>query len=197
MPRYQYNQTHQQSCSAVAIMITMAELGVIQPHDVCKALEFGIWGNCKRSDVAGEEEIFPAQAMLSLRSKGALAEIYQDKTITAGLKQAAAQDYQQYKAGLANNGIQRNGKIDLSSCFNDDARIFVIVGFMGQGKLLTHTVLMRKDQGSIWVMNPDGGTDTQYGDGEIATFLAGQTAPVTFAGRAYLCAGIAIRVSLV
>ncbi len=177
-------------------MVTMAELGIIQPHDICKSLEFGIWGNCKRSDVVGEEEIFPAQAMLSLRSKGAMAEIFQNKDITAGLKHAAANDYQQYKTGLANNGIQRNGKLDLSSCFNDDARIFVIVGFM-QPTLKTHTVLMRKDQGQIWVMNPDGGSDTSYSEGEIANFLAGQMAPVNFAGRSYLCAGIAIRVSLV
>lgn len=179
-------------------MVTMAEIGVIQPHDICQSLEMGIWGNCKRSDTVGEEEIFPSSAMLSVRSKGALAEIYEDKTITAALKQFAPVDYGQYKSGLKSSGITRNGKLDLSSAFQNEARVFIIVGFMDMGhsgpKLMTHTVLARKDQGSIWVMNPDGKSDTQYSEGEITTFLNGQQAPTAFAGKSYLATGIAIRI---
>lgn len=191
--RIQYNQTHPQSCTAVAIMVTLAELGLIPQTDVASTLEMQIWGQIKRSAVVGEEEIMPSAAVSYLQGKGMLAEVCQNKSITDGLKQFAPTDYKQYKSGLKGANIVRQAKLDPTTAFNNDARVFQIVGFMGTGKLMTHTILMRKDQGKIWAMNPDGATDTEYSESEIGNFLAGQQNSVNFAGKAYLCAGIAYR----
>jgi hypothetical protein len=174
-------------------MVTLAELGLIPQTDVASTLEMQIWGQIKRSAVVGEEEIMPSAAVSYLQTKGLLAEVCQDKSITGSLKKLAPVDYQQYKTGLKSASIVRQAKLDPTTAFNKDARVFQIVGFMGKGKLMTHTILLRKDQGKIWAMNPDGATDTEYSESEVGNFLAGQTSPVSFAGKAYLCAGIAYR----
>ena len=93
-----------------------------------------------------------------------MAEVCQNKSITDWLAQFAPTDYKQYKSGLKGANIVRQAKLDPTTAFNNDARVFQIVGFMGTGKLMTHTILMRKDQGKIWAMNPDGATDTEYSE---------------------------------
>lgn len=194
MSLYQYKQTHGQSCTAVAMMITLAELGLIPDTDINQTTEMAYWGTAKRSSTVGEEEILPSAAIQLLISKGAKTEAYEDTGLTAGLKAYAPTDYAQYETGLSTAKIVRQGKLDPATAFNDNARSFLIVGFMSATKLMTHTVLMRKEGNQISVMNPDGGSETSYSSGEIISFLAGQNAPVTFAGLPYLYTGIAYRV---
>lgn len=194
MARHSYPQSQQQSCTAVAIMITLAELGKIPDTDINKPTEMKIWGLTKRSAMQGKEEIMPHSAILYLTSEGMKTELHQNKMITGGLKQAAADDYKEYKAGLKSAQITRSGALDVTTAFKDDARVFLIVGFYESQALKTHTVLLRKDNGKIWAMNPDGGTDTEYSEAEVLNFISGQTNPVNFANRPYLSAGIAYRV---
>ncbi len=193
MARYSYNQTEEQSCTAAAIMVTLAELGKIAATDIDQNREMRIWGQTKRGNVQGQEEVMPHSAIDCLCSYGLHTELHQNKQITAVLKHAAATDYAEYKQGLQRYQIPRSGALNITTAFANDARVFLIVGFMSGLALKTHTVLVRRDQGSLWVMNPDGGTDTQYSDAEVLLFISGQNAPVHFAGRNYLCAGIAYR----
>jgi hypothetical protein len=193
MAHYSYQQTEQQSCTAAAIMVTLAELGKIAATDIDQTREMRIWGQTKRSSVKGQEEIMPHSAIDCLCSYGLQTELHQNRTITGGLKQAAAKDYAEYKQGVQRYQIPRGAALNLSTAFAKDARVFLIVGFMVGNDLKTHTILLRRDQGNIWVMNPDGGSDTQYSDSQVLGFISGQTTPVTFACRSYLCAGIAYR----
>ncbi len=174
-------------------MVTLAELGKIPATDINQNKEMQIWGQTKRGNVKGLEEVMPHKAINYLTSQGLLTELHQNKTITGALKQAAAQDYAEYKQGLTAEKITRSGALDLTTAFAKDARVFLIVGFMDANALKTHTVLVRKDQGKLWVMNPDGGSDTEYADAQVLAFIGGQKTPVTFAGRSYLSAGIAYR----
>jgi hypothetical protein len=123
-----------------------------------------------------------------------LTELFEDTSLTAALKHHAAADYGQYEGALISANITRQGKLNLGTAFSDDARVFLIVGFMSKAKLMTHAVLMRKDGGQIYVMNSDGPSDTPYSDSAIGGFLAGQTAQVAFAGKQYMFTGIAYRV---
>ena len=193
MARYSYPQTEHQSCTAVSIMVTLAELGKIPATDINRNKEMLIWGLTKRGNLTGQEEVMPHKAINYLTSQGLLTELHQNKTITGGLKQAAPKDYAEYKQGLKSEKITRGAALDLTTAFAKDARVFLIVGFMEANALKTHTILVRKDQGKIWVMNPDGGSDTEYADSQVLAFIGGQKTPVNFAGRSYLCAGIAYR----
>ena len=193
MARYSYNQTEEQSCTAAAIMVTLAELGKIASTDIDQTREMRIWEQTKRGTVQGKEEVMPHNGIDCLCSYGLHTELHENNQITAVLKHAAAADYAEYERGLQHYQITRSGAVNITTAFANDARVFLIVGFMSGQDLKTHTVLMRRDQGSLWVMNPDGGTDTQYTDAEVLQFTSGQTAPVPFAGRDYLCAGIAYR----
>lgn len=197
MPRYAYAQAHPQSCTAVAIMVTLSELGLTDVH-LSRGREMMIHGQLKRDPTpgSGQEEILPHAAVQYLTQMGTSATVYQDKARTTPLKGAAPGDYAQFKQGLAGAGIGRTfGAIDLNTVFNNDARVFLIVGFFQGPALKTHTILMRQDGGSVWVMNPDGGTDHQYTAGQVSAFLnAPMTATFHFANRGYIYTGIATRV---
>jgi hypothetical protein len=193
MAHYSFQQTEPQSCTAASIMVTLAELGKIPATDIKQTKEMEIWGLTKRGNVKGQEEVMPHKAINYLTSQGLVTELHQNKTITDGLKKAAAHDYAEYKQGLKDEKITRSGELNLTTAFAKDARVFLIVGFMEANALKTHTILVRKDGGKLWVMNPDGGSDTEYADAKVLAFIGGQKTPVNFAGRNYLCAGIAYR----
>jgi hypothetical protein len=199
-------QKKPQSCTAIAIKVTLHELGV-STYSGIDGGELALWEQLKRSNTIGEEEIMPHAAILYLQSRGCTVELIEDKIRTAPLSLNAPGDYSQYTTGLSTNGIvAQNRALDPANDFLNAARVFVIVGFLGRAtvagplKLLTHTVLCRLHGGSYWTLNPDGATDKAYSLGEVQTFLAhaNPMAPVKpeFASKkCYTYTGIAYRVT--
>jgi hypothetical protein len=127
MARYQYAQQHAQSCTAVALMVTLKEIGLWSGRDLNRGLEAMVHGLLKRDKTVGSgmEEILPHAAAAYLIEQGAIAEVLEQKSRTALLKAAAAADYKQYDDGITSSGItRRDTAVDLSTAFNNDARVF-------------------------------------------------------------------------
>ena len=176
-------QHHPQSCTALAIKIALHEFGIATYSGLAGG-EISLWQELKRGATSGEEEILPHSAIMNLRARGCTVELIEDKVRTAPLSLHAPTDYGQYSTGLSTNGIvAQNRALDPAGDFLNDARVFMIVGFLGRAtpfgppKLLTHTVLCRLDGGMYWALNPDGGTDKAYTLSEFQTFLA-NTSPM-------------------
>lgn len=196
MPRVTkvHEQDHPQSCNALAILVALAELGRGK-YGGNKGEEATLHSVLKRSSVSGEEEIMPYRTVEYLKyRKGLDTVVIEDQTRTAGLKAMAADMYKDCMDGLKairSSPVLR--ALDLASDFGKDARVFLIVGFIDKGKLMTHTILARLDGPTYYVLNPDGGTDTPYTLGDMKTFLgASPASPQSFAGRNYIYTGIAM-----
>jgi hypothetical protein len=171
-------QSRPQSCTALAIKVALHEFG-ISTYSGTDGGEISLWQQLKRSSTSGEEEILPHAAVKYLQSRGCTVEVIEDPAHTVPLSGRARADYIQYTTGLTSHGIvPQTRPLDLTKDFLDDARVFIIVGFIGAPtrggppKLLTHTVLCRKEEGMYWTLNPDGGTDKAYSLSEVQAFLA-------------------------
>ena len=171
-------QSRPQSCTALAIKVALHEFG-ISTYSGLDGGEVSLWQQLKRSSTTGDEEILPHAAVTYLQSRGCKVEVIEDPAHTVPLSGRARADYIQYMTGLASHGIvPQNRPLDLTKDFLNDARVFIIVGFIGAPtrggppKLLTHTVLCRKEEGMYWTLNPDGGTDKAYSISEVQAFLA-------------------------
>jgi hypothetical protein len=197
-------QARPQSCTALAIKVALHELG-ISAYPGLDGGELSLWQQLKRSSRTGDEDIMPHAAVTYLQSRGCTVEVIEDPAHTLLLSGRARSDYIQYTTGLTSHGIvPHNRPLDLTKDFADDARVFIIVGFIGAPtrggppKLLTHTVLCRKEGGMYWTLNPDGGTDKAYSLSEVQAFLANTNliAPVKpeFASKkTYIYTGINYR----
>ncbi len=97
-------QKKPQSCTALAIKVTLHELGV-STYSGIDGGELALWEQLKRSNTIGEEEILPHAAILYLQSRGCTVELIEDKFRTAPLSLKAPDDYLQYTKGLSTNGI--------------------------------------------------------------------------------------------
>ncbi len=193
-------QAAPQSCTALAIKCTLHEFGLGTYSGVAGG-ELTLWNELKRGSTAGEEEILPHAAIACLRSRGCTVELIQDPARVKPLKLHAPKDYSDYKSGLASKGIvPRKRPLDLDADFADDARVFMIVGFISLAlrKLATHTILCRREGAEYWALNPDGATDKAYTRIEMESFLAHANPLLTgpeFASKdIYVYTGIAFRV---
>ena len=189
-----HEQAHSQSCNALAIIITLAELGK-GSYAGNKGEELTLHSVLKRSKKAGEEEIMPYRTVEYLKyRKGLDVTVVEDQTRTAVLKASVTDLYNDWMEGLkAIRSSPALRKLDLVKDFEGDARVFLIVGFMDKRKLMTHTILARKEAAKYCVLNPDGGTDDEYTLGHMQGFLsAPMNKPVPFANRDYIYTGIAI-----
>ena len=171
-------QSRPQSCTALAIKVALHEFG-ISTYSGLDGGEISLWQQLKRSSTTGEEEILPHAAVTYLQSRGCTVQVIEDPAHTVPLSGRARADYIQYTTGLTSHGIVPQYRpLDLTKDFLNDARVFIIVGFIGAPtrggppKLLTHTVLCRNEGGMYWILNPDGGTDKAYSLSEIQAFLA-------------------------
>jgi len=193
-------QDHPQSCTALAIKCALHEFDIIK-YDGLKGGELKLWNKLKRSNSKGEEDIMPHSAVSYLLKKGCKVEIIENKTKSAPLVQLANKEYSEYQQGLTQENLKpTNRPLDVIKDFENDARIFMIVGFLNQGKFSTHTLLCRKDANSYWVLNPDGGTDTSYTYSEFDAFLKHNNPQVqspNFGSKTnYIFTGICFRVTL-
>lgn len=167
-------QAEPQSCTALAIRCALHEFGLSTYAGVAGG-ELPLWNELKRGTKQGEQEILPHAAIEYMAQRGLTVEMIEDKVRTRPLAHLAAKDYSDYLVGLkAINVTPVDRGIDLKADFDDDARVFMIVGFIDAklGKLATHTILCRREGNSYWALNPDGGTDKSYDASEMIRFMA-------------------------
>ncbi|GGB82510.1 hypothetical protein GCM10011352_05430 [Marinobacterium zhoushanense] len=193
MPRYSFAQTQAKSCGAVSVMVSMAELGVITAPEINAATEMKIWQNIWQ---AKKEESPIAYVANFFIGNGKKAQLYEDQArivdLMDGNPDAMAQAYGAHRDQLASTGMTGQISALNASHFDNDARILlvVLIASTGQG----HYLLARKDGGNIWVMNPDGGRDTQQPN--LYAWTSGKVGSVANVGGVdYIFTGIFVRVT--
>src|SRR6266487_1318955 len=98
--RIAYRQTHTQSCTAVAIIVSLAEFCIKNFNSAVAGEELPLHNKLKRSAIPGEEEIMPHKAAEDLRNHGLQMTVIQDKGRTGALKGSVSTMYKAYKSGL-------------------------------------------------------------------------------------------------
>lgn len=163
MPRYSFAQTRAQSCGAVAVMVAMAELGVIGAPQINAATETQIWRNIWRGNAPNESPVSYVANFFIGNDRN--AQLYEDQTRIANLMAASpamVTDYGRHRDELSSAGMTGQISPLLPLHFADNARIVLAVIIAATGQL--HYLLARQEGGGIWVMNPDSGMDTQQPD---------------------------------
>ncbi|MGC4061914.1 MAG: hypothetical protein QM749_14110 [Aquabacterium sp.] len=192
MPRYNFAQTQGQSCGAVCAMVTLAELGTTAPASINVATEMQIWQNVWRGNGPSESPV--AYVSNFFLGNGRQSQFYEDQGRIGNLMDAMpamVAPYMTHREELVSTGLAGQVSPLLPEHFANNARILLVVIIAGVG--LTHYVLARQENGGIWVMNPDGGQDTQQAD--LFAWVNGPAGGVAnIGGVNYIFTGIFVRV---
>lgn len=201
MNRYHFAQTDGQLGGAANAMVTMAEFGAIAPNKLTKETEQKIWKNI-RQDKDDEESESPIAFLANFFiGNNRKVNIFEDTNRITALRKIPEMDkaYKQHVDELITTGIKdlaagvlvKNAPLSLAS-FNNDAHVILVAIIKDTG--LTHYVLARKDKGDIWVMNPDGGTDTKQPN--LIKWATGAVGEVAKIGNLnYIFSGVYLRVT--
>ncbi|MEO1494007.1 MAG: peptidase C39 family protein [Pseudomonadota bacterium] len=169
MPRYTYTQTEPHSCGAAALMVAMAELGALARSKISQEREMRIYKRIWQAK--GDDSNIAKTAKYTRRKWDRDAVVHENLFITSKLKenkdfqlQHALYDIDMKAAGVSSTTAW--GMAD--DMFDDDARVLLVVAFPKRGGGIgLHFLLARKDEGQVWLMNPDGGLDhavPKFGD---------------------------------
>jgi len=144
-------------------MVAMTELGVIGAPQINATTELQIWNNIWRGEGPSESPI--AYVANFFIGNGRNTQLYEDQARIADImafNPMMAGPYGQHRDELLSTGMTGQVSPLLPGHFANNARILLVVIIADTG--LTHYLLARQEEGEIWVMNPDGGNDTQQPD---------------------------------
>lgn len=201
MPRYQFDQNKLaktgddgKSCGAAASLVTLIELGKLPDTALTKKKALEIYGIIQKAP----HDESPAGAVASfLAGEGVAVEVLINKSVTKNLiawdpSGALDKAYKEHKLEIKGKGIKQKSINAYDAALLDDEGHLLLVCIIA-GSTLSHYVLVRKDNGKIWVMNPDGGADQERKDTFI-NFLNTPGKNKDIGGVQYIFSGIAIHV---
>ncbi|MGB0682964.1 MAG: hypothetical protein ACPGOV_09660 [Magnetovibrionaceae bacterium] len=190
MPRYSFAQTEQTSCGAASLATAVAELNHAGGGGI-GAAEIPLFEKIKYPDRSGSDPTKLAFHAAKIMMKKVT--ILEDTARTGGLVGKLDKTAKAQYAALVSyepaptTGIKKEDRALAASDLQGGARALLVCIIAGTA--LMHYVLARHDGGSLWIMNPDGGTDSQVGLHSLAQV------PVTIGGVGYIYTGIAIVIS--
>ncbi len=191
MPRYNLNQQEQKSCGGACAAVVLAELGLAGVAD--HTLEMQIYNLAQRGV---DQESAPSRIANHLSSRGLRVWIMESPATTlallVGSRGALLGPWSEYCAEIWRDWAWRYWRGLKPGDFDDNARA-MLVCIIADGSNLTHFILARRDAGHYWVMNPDGGSDTQ--DDDLFTFLNTIGHQRRYGGVPYVYTGICIWIS--
>lgn len=174
-------------------MVAMAELGSIGAQMITHATEMAIYQNIWRGD--GPDDSPVSYVVNFFIGNDRSAELFEDQERIADIMAivgAMAGPYGQHRGELDSAGVTGTVGALSPEHFADNARVLLVA--LIDGNYATHYLLARQDAGGLWVMNPDGGTDTQEPD--LFTWANGQAGGAARIGNVdYIFSGIFVRVT--
>jgi hypothetical protein len=142
-------------------MVAMAELGEFPEAKIKQSREMRIYKRIWKEE--GDESNIAKIAKYTYSKWGREAYVCENRYITSALKQDKqfAKEHTAFLGDMQAGGVttfSQTGMVE--DMFKDGARVMLAVAFYNsKKKIKLHFLLARKENGQIWVMNPDGGLD--------------------------------------
>lgn len=196
MPRLTYNQNHQRSCGACCAMVTLGEL---DSFPVNRSGEDVIYARIQR----GRDDVTNVRKLVNflVNSQSRTAVLHEDLAHTGallanvmlggGVGGPLTAEYNLFAAERGGLQVGNRGNATAVASLVGNNRVMVAVAFIGGGGApLAHFLLARIDAGQIYVMNPDGASDTLISAANWTTWTTTPGNFRTFGATNYMYLGI-------
>ncbi len=197
--RLAYRQFHEQSAVATATLVTLAEFGLLAFDPVKRGQELVIHGLIQQGLYRGDRGDCLRRAWLHMVRLGLSVAARQDTPRGVAIQDRMRLFEAQAEYHLARDlGVEASSRLNLRQDLTGGARLMLIQAQMWNGRLAVHPLLLRADEGRLFIMNPFSGRDDEVTQQHISMHIASpvHAGPRQFAGGMYLDTGLALPVTL-
>jgi len=195
--RLAYRQFHEQSAVATATLVTLAEFGVLAFDAEKRGQELVIHGLIQQGLYRGDRGDCLRGAWLHMVRLGLAVSARQDSARALAIQDRLRLFEAQAEYHVVGDlGVEASPRLNLRDDLKDEARVILIQAQMWNGRLSVHPVLLRADEGRLFMMNPFSGRDDEVTQQHISMHVASpvHAGPRQFADGMYLDTGLALRV---
>jgi len=196
--RLAYRQFHEQSAVATATLVTLAEFGLLAFDPEKRGQELVIHGLIQQGLYRGDRGDCLRGAWLHMARLGLAVSARQDTARALAIRDRLRMFEAQAEYHLVRDlGVEASPRLNLREDLADGARLMLIQAQIWNARLAVHPVLLRTDEGRLFMMNPFSGRDDEVTQQHISMHIASpvQAGPQQFAGGMYLDTGLALRVT--
>ena len=198
LPRFAYRQFHDQSNTAAAALVILAEFGLVQLDSDKRGQEMQLHGLLQRGLYQESRGWLLRNALRHLGGAGLSSTILHDPTRTASLQVRLTAADPEFKFQFDEDlGVHAGRALALEKDAANDARVLLVEARHDTRGLPIHILLARREGESYYVMNTATGQDHKYDAAQVAAHLASPVGAgaIGFAGRQYFYTGIAVRIT--
>jgi hypothetical protein len=195
--RHAYRQFHDQSAMAAVTLTVLAEFGLAAFDPSKRGQELVIHGLIQQGVYRGERATVANQARTYFVRSGLSVTARHDAKRSAAILERLRYfepeiDYHFPRDLEAESSPPLNPREDLAGA----ARLILIQARAWNSRLDLHPLLLRAEEGRLFVMNPFTGLDVEMAPQDLSTHFKApvQAGPQQFAGGIYLDMGLALRV---
>jgi hypothetical protein len=194
--RLAYRQFHDQSAMAVVTLVTMAEFGLIEFDSAKRGQELVIHGLIQQGVYRADRGTCMSRAWAHMARSGLSVAARQDSKRSVAIQQRLRVFEPQAEYHLARDlGAEASPRLNLPEDLAGGARVILLQAQMWNARLAVHPLLVRADEGRLFVMNPFTGRDEEVTHQHLSVHIASpvHAGPRQFAGGIYLDTGLALR----
>ncbi len=191
-------QFHEQSAVATATLVTLAEFSLLKFDPEKRGEELTIHGLIQQGLYRGDRGDCLRAAWLHMVRLGLAVSARQDTSRGVAIQDRLRVFEAQAEYHLVRDlGVEASPRLNLRDDLADGARLMMIQAQMWNARLAVHPVLLRADEGRLFLMNPFNGRDDEVTPQYISMHIASSVhaGPRQFAGGIYLDTGLALRVT--
>jgi len=196
--RLAYRQFHHDSAVATATLVAMAEFGLLEFDADKRGQELVIHGLIQQGVYRGERGACLRQAWLYMERMGLTVSARQDARRAAAIRERLRRFEPQAEYHVVRDlGVEASPRLKLQEDLAGGARVLLIQAQAWNARLAVQPLLLRADEGRLFVMNPFSGRDDEVTQRHLSMHIASPVAAGArqFAGGIYLDLGLALRVA--
>ena len=196
IPCLAYRQFHEQTNTAAAAVVLLAEFGLIAPPEAKSGQELTLHGLVQRGVYDGGRGLVLHHMLGYFSDFGLQYTVLHDAARTAALQNHVRRWLPDFEFRVFQDLREQGATWEsLDAVFADEARLLLVEARHSIRDFRTHVLLARR-AGHLHVMNPETGRDHICNRRAFASHLASPVSAgaVSFAGSQYLYTGVAIRV---
>jgi hypothetical protein len=179
-------------------MVAMAEFGLLEFDADKRGQELVIHGLIQQGVYRGERGACLRQAWLYMERMGLTVSARQDARRAAAIRERLRRFEPQAEYHVVRDlGVEASPRLKLQEDLAGGARVLLIQAQAWNARLAVQPLLLRADEGRLFVMNPFSGRDDEVTQRHLSMHIASPVAAGArqFAGGIYLDLGLALRVA--